>query len=94
MDVIRSLVVTHYSAFGPSAAEKRYEKQEMKVSKEALIQGIIEWGFCRAKRLKKAPIHPPRDRRKCYGELIQIDGSPHPSSNCYAAIRIWVLIAV
>jgi hypothetical protein len=29
------------------------------------------------KRRKKARIHQMRERRSCFGELIQIDGSPH-----------------
>ncbi|EED5060701.1 ISNCY family transposase, partial [Salmonella enterica subsp. enterica serovar Enteritidis] len=31
----------------------------------------------REKRRKTARIHQRRQRRPCYGELIQIDGSPH-----------------
>ena len=38
---------------------------------------MIDWGLWDARRQKQARIHPQRDRRDCFGELIQIDGSPH-----------------
>lgn len=79
IEAIKALVVTHYYDFGPKfAAEKLYEKHAIKVNKETLRQWMVEWGLWIAKRQKQAQIHPQRDRRDCYGELIQIDGSPHP----------------
>ncbi len=75
---IKALVAKHYYDFGPKfAAEKLYEKHAIKVNKETLRQLMVEWGLWKAKRQKQAQIHPQRDRRDCYGELIQIDGSPH-----------------
>ncbi len=38
---------------------------------------MIEWEYWKPKRHKKVKIHQSRDRRECFGELIQIDGSPH-----------------
>ncbi len=38
---------------------------------------MVEWGLWKAKRQKQAQLHPQRDRRDCFGELTQIDGSPH-----------------
>jgi len=76
---IKALVVKHYYDFGPKfAAEKLYEKHAIKVNKETLRQWMVEWGLWKAKRQKQAQIHPQRDRRDCFGELTQIDGSPHP----------------
>jgi hypothetical protein len=38
---------------------------------------MIDWALWEAKRQKKARHHPQGARRDCFGELIQIDGSPH-----------------
>jgi transposase len=77
--LIKGLIETHYHDFGPKfAAEKLYERHGIKVNKETLRQLMVEWGVWEAKRQKQAQIHPQRDRRECFGELIQIDGSPHP----------------
>lgn len=79
IEEIKKLVLTHYYDFGPKfAGEKLTEKHGIKVSKETLRQWMVDWGLWKAKRQKEAKIHPQRDRRDCYGELIQIDGSPHP----------------
>lgn len=79
IEAIKALVVTHYYDFGPKfAAEKLYEKHAIKINKETLRQWMVEWGLWKAKRQKQAKIHPQRDRRNCFGELTQIDGSPHP----------------
>jgi transposase len=79
IDTIKRLVATHYYDFGPKfAAEKLDEKHGIKVSKETLRQWMIDWGLWKAKRQNQAQIHPQRERRDCFGELTQIDGSPHP----------------
>lgn len=76
--LIKVLVETHYHDFGPKfAAEKLYERHGIIVNKETLRQLMVGWGLWQAKRQKQAQIHPQRDRRECFGELIQIDGSPH-----------------
>ena len=76
--LIKRLIETHYYDFGPTfAAEKLYEKHGIKVNKETLRQLMVSWGLWEAKRQKQAQIHPQRPRRECFGELIQIDGSPH-----------------
>ena len=79
IEAIKTLVVTHYYDFGPKfAAEKLYEKHAIQISKETLRQWMVGWGLWKAKRQQKAQVHPQRERRDCFGELIQIDGSPHP----------------
>jgi hypothetical protein len=58
------LVGEHYADFGPTlACEKLAERH-----------GAA--GFWKAKRRRRA-YHPPRERRPRFGELVQIDGSPH-----------------
>ncbi len=74
---VRQLVSHHYYDFGPTfAAEKLLEMHGLKISKERLRQWMIEWKLWRAKR-EKVNIHQSRERRACFGELIQIDGSHH-----------------
>ena len=76
--LIKELVETHYYDFGPKfAAEKLYESHKIDVSKETLRQWMIEWGLWQSKSKKPVQLHPLRDRRPCFGELVQIDGSPH-----------------
>jgi hypothetical protein len=38
---------------------------------------MIAEGIWKARRVRKIAIHQMRERRACYGELVQIDGSPH-----------------
>ena len=76
--LIRVLVEENYYDFGPKfAAEKLKEKHGISISKETLRRWMIDWGLWKAKRQYRASIHPQRERRACFGELIQIDGSPH-----------------
>jgi hypothetical protein len=38
---------------------------------------MIAEGIWKPKRTKKPPVHQMRERRACFGELVQIDGSDH-----------------
>lgn len=72
------LVQEKYTDFGPTfAAEKLREKEGLTVCKETLRQWMIEAGLWKAKRHQEATRHPRRERRSCFGELVQIDGSHH-----------------
>ena len=67
-----------YVDFGPTfLCEKLFENHKIVVSKETLRKWLIDEGLLVARRRKKARIHQSRERRSCFGELIQIDGSPH-----------------
>lgn len=71
-------ITEHYPDFGPTlASEKLALRQGIKMSVETTRQLMIRAGLWKEKTQKKKIIHPPRLRRGCYGELIQIDGSPH-----------------
>lgn len=71
------LVRAHYSDFGPTLAHEYLTEQHgLKFSVETLRQWMIADGIWQAKQ-HRASIHQSRARRACYGELIQIDGSPH-----------------
>ena len=75
---IMSLVGEHYSDFGPTlAAEKLLERHSHKISTETLRQWMIIAGLWQPKTHKRVTIHQSRPRRPCFGELVQIDGSPH-----------------
>ena len=72
------LVRTHYADFGPTLAqEKLTEAHGLRVSRETLRQWLIAAGIWAPKRHPGRRKHPRRPRRPCYGELIEIDGSPH-----------------
>ena len=72
------LVRAHYADFGPTLAqEKLTEAHGLKVSRETLRQWLIAAGIWAPKRQPGRRKHPRRPRRPCYGDLIQIDGSPH-----------------
>ncbi len=71
-------MLLRYVDFGPTfAAEKLRECHGLKVNKETLRQWMIDWGIWKAKRHKAVRIHQTRQRRTCFGELVQIDGSHH-----------------
>ena len=73
-DLIRST----YHDFGPTLAhEKLVETHGLRLSRESVRQVMVAEGLWQAKRAKRPTIYQLRERRACYGELIQIDGSPH-----------------
>lgn len=73
------ITLPQYQGFKPTfMCEKLYELHGINVSKETLRQWMIEEGVWEAKCTKaKSPVHQRRLRRARYGELLQIDGSPH-----------------
>jgi hypothetical protein len=73
-----SIVRERYSDFGPSlAAEKLAEHHSCSVSRETLRGWMIADGLWQDRRHRLPSPHPPRRRRDCLGELVQIDGSEH-----------------
>ena len=69
---------TKYKGFGPTLAhEKLVEKEKLKLSDESVRKLMIEEGLWKPRKARKVVIHQLRERRACFGELIQIDGSPH-----------------
>ena len=72
------LIKKRYADFGPTFAhEKLTEQHGLHLSVESLRQWMIEAGIWKGKKRKAMSVHPSRARRSCYGELVQIDGSPH-----------------
>ncbi len=73
------LVREHYADCGPTfAAEKLDERHGVRIDHETLRRAMIASGQWRPQRKRRRTIHPPRERRPCFGELVQIDGSHHP----------------
>jgi transposase len=67
----------HYGDFGPTfAAEKLRERDGITVSRETLRRWLMAEELWKASKRRARP-RPPRARRQCFGELVQIDGSPH-----------------
>lgn len=66
-----------YKGFGPTlATEKLIEIEGIKISKETLRNWLIEEGLWVGRRKRK--FHRQwRERRECFGEMVQIDGSHH-----------------
>jgi hypothetical protein len=75
---IVQLVKERYQGFGPTLlCEKLKELNDIHVSTETVRQVMIKEGCWTAHRGTPIKRHPLRTRRACFGELIQIDGSPH-----------------
>jgi hypothetical protein len=75
---VMKLVMLHYRDFGPTLAqEKLLERNKLCVSRETLRHWMMEGALWIPHRRRKAVIHQQRERRPCFGELVQIDGSPH-----------------
>lgn len=72
------LIYRHYRDFGPTLAhEKLTEKHHLRLSRESVRGIMIAEGLWKPKRAKQPTAHPLRERRACFGELVQIDGSDH-----------------
>ncbi len=75
---VLDLLKSKYTGFGPTfACEKLVELDGLKISDESVRQLMIAEGLWKAKKARKVIVHQMRERRACFGELIQIDGSPH-----------------
>ena len=74
---IETLINTTYKDFGPTlVSEKLEERDKVKISVSALRQRMISNGEWHPKKQKQRH-RKWRNRRSRFGELIQIDASPH-----------------
>ena len=72
------LLKTKYKGFGPRLAhEKLVERDKLRLSDESLRQLMIAEALWKPRKAKKVVTHQLRERRACFGELVQIDGSPY-----------------
>jgi len=75
---IAALLRDKYPDFGPTlAVEKLLERDGIAVSAETVRQMQIAMGLWRPKKRRHKRVFQLRERRPRFGELIQIDGSPH-----------------
>lgn len=73
-----ALVKRHYHDFGPTlACEYLLEQHQLSLSVETLRKMMVKEGLWRYRQRKDSRIHQQRERRPAFGELIQLDGSPH-----------------
>jgi transposase len=72
------LLKGRYADFGPTLAhEKLVELHGMKLCLGSVRKIMIEEGIWKAKKARKVQAYQMRERRACFGELVQIDGSPY-----------------
>ena len=75
---VEGLLRGKYAGFGPTlAAEKLAELDGITISRESVRGLQIAFGLWRPKSRRAKRVHRPRQRRPRFGELVQIDGSPH-----------------
>jgi hypothetical protein len=71
------LVRNEWQGFGPTfAAEKLATTHQIKISDETLRQVMIKEGLWQKKR-KRSSHRMRRERKRCFGLMVQLDGSPH-----------------
>ena len=74
---IAGIIKDKYWDFGPTfAAEKLWEKDRIKVSKEKLRQVMIDAEIWRV-RHRKGEVHQWRERKHFSGEMVQLEESRH-----------------
>ena len=72
------LILEHYRDFGPTlATEKLRELHGINISDESVRKIMLAEGLWKRRRHKKLRVFQMRERRACFGELIQIDGSDY-----------------
>jgi transposase len=75
---VMALLRDQYPDFGPTlAAEKLLAVDGVKVSRETIRQMQVAMGLWKPKSRRVWRVFQLRNRRPRFGELIQIDGSPH-----------------
>src|SRR5208283_1425429 len=73
-----ALIKANYADFGPTlAAEKLAERHGLRLGVETVRRWMMVEGIWKDRRQRLKPVHQPRHRRDCVGELVQIDGSEH-----------------
>jgi hypothetical protein len=72
------IIRERYADFGPTlAGEKLTQLHGIEIARETIRQWMMAAGLWKDRRQRLKPVHQPRHRRDCVGELIQIDGSNH-----------------
>lgn len=78
LDTFMQIIKDTYWDFGPTLAhEKLVEVHGCTISVERIRQEMLRVGLWKSVQRKSAHVHQLRERRACFGELSQLDGSPH-----------------
>lgn len=78
VEAVLDLLKGRYAGFGPTLAhEKVVEQEGLKISLGSVRKIMIEEGIWKARKVRKLEAHPLRERRACFGELEQMDGTDH-----------------
>ena len=73
-----ALLRERYADFGPTLAyEKLKEVHHLAIGLETVRRLMIQEKLWRPRHAHKPVVHPLRERRARFGELVQIDGSPY-----------------
>lgn len=75
-DMVLRLYREKYHDFGPTLASEKLEEDGIRISEETLRKWLIKEGVWKPKR-KRKPHRQWRERKECFGEMIQMDGSHH-----------------
>src|SRR5690349_4383548 len=76
-ETVLRLYKEKYADFGPTlASEKLAERDGHSVNRETLRLWLIE-ADCWKPRKARAKHRTWRKRKACFGEMVQVDGSPH-----------------
>ena len=66
----------HYADFGPTFASEKLAEQGLQVGAQTLRRWLIAEGLWQRQR-RRDPHRSRRQRRACFGELVQMDASIH-----------------
>ena len=73
-----AIIRERYADFGPQfASEKLSAVHDIHLSRETVRVWMMAEGLWKDRKQRLKPVHQPRHRRTCVGELVQIDGSDH-----------------
>jgi molybdenum-dependent DNA-binding transcriptional regulator ModE len=77
---VRRQVLARYQAryadFGPTLAAEKLQQEGLVVDHETLRRWLVAKGLWQAGR-KRRPHRAWRERRECFGQMVQLDGSHH-----------------
>ena len=78
LDKAMTLIKDEYTNFGPTlASEYLSDDHQLIFSVETIRKEMIKIGIWKSRKKRKPNVHQLRERRACFGELVQLDGSPH-----------------
>jgi hypothetical protein len=75
---VLKLVKEKYYDYGPTLlTEKLNEEHGIVISRETTRKILINNGLRQSKKKGKVRVYQRRQRKSSFGELVQLDGSPH-----------------